>query len=176
MKRGLFAFVSKRWTFTGLRTDETLYTRAIRLGGVDNLLDADESWDLLNAARLEGSDWLSAANEISVEQLRDAFDRCDVRLQEDFKTAQRDRSNENEDRVRFQHLTAERHRDRLLVVQRELLERYRAEDRHRLIPMTEGRIQAIERRFALHLERLSQQGTMTSSVSDVCYGVVQVID
>ena len=50
------------------------------------------------------------------------------------------------------------------------------EDRHRLIPMTEGRIRAIERKFELHLERLRQQGEMTSSVADVCYGVVRVTE
>ena len=173
---GVYAFASKRWTFTGLRTDETLYTRALRLNDDTRLLDADESWDLLNAAKLEGSDWLSAAQEVSVKQLGLAFDRCDVRLQADFDVAKRERTNENNDRVNLQRLTAERHRDRLLATQRELLETYRMQNQHRLIPMTEGRINAIERRFALHLERLSQQGAMTSSISDVCYGVIRVVE
>ncbi len=173
---GIYAFSSKRWTFSGLRVDEALYTRAIRLNGEDHLLDADESWDLLNAAKLEGSDWLSAAQDVPVNQLRLAFDKCDVQLQADFESAKGDRFRENEDRVRFQHLNAERHRDRLLVAQLELLERYRMQDKQRMIPMTEGRIRAIERKFDLHLERLNQQARMTSSVSDVCYGVVRVVE
>lgn len=176
LKGGIYAFASKRWTFAGLRTDEALHTRAIRINGDAHLLDADESWNLLNAAKLKGSDWLSAAREVSVSQLTFAFDSCDVRLQADFDAAKRDRTNENNDRVNLQQSTAARHRDRLLATQHELLERYRIQGRRRLIPMTEGRIRAIERKFALHLERLSQQGKMASSVSDVCYGVIRVAE
>lgn len=176
LKGGIYAFASKCWAFAGLRTDEVLHTRAIRLNGDAHLLDADKSWDLLNVAKLNGSDWLSAAQEVSVNQLTFAFDKCDVRLQADFDAAKRDRTNENNDRVNLQQLTATRHRDRLLATQRELLERYRIQGRRRLIPMTEGRIRTIERKFALHLERLSQQGKMASAVSDVCYGVIRVIE
>lgn len=170
----VYAFVCKRWTFTGLRTDETLQTRAISLNGNGSLLDGDQSWNLINAAKVDGSDWLSAAQEVSVEQVERAFDECDVKLQTDYEIAKRDRANENTDRVNLQQLTASRHRDRLLTTQRGLLERYRLAERQRLIPMTEGRIRAIDRKFALHLEQLRQKGEMTSSVSDVCYGVIRV--
>ena len=173
---GIYAFVSKRWTFTGLRTDETLHTRAIKVNGDNCFLDSDKSWALLNAAKSEGSDWLSAAREVSVNQLSDAFDKCDVQLQADFDTAKRDRTDENNDRVNLQKLTVVRHRDRQLVTQRQLLERYQIQDRRRLIPMTEGRIRAIEQKFALHLERLSQHGEMRSSMSDVCYGIIRVFE
>ena len=161
--RGIrYAFVSKRWTFTGLRTDEELHARAIDFGDGTRLLDADQSWDLVNAAKIEGSDWLSVANEVSADQLESAFDECDMRLQADYDIAKRDRTNENSDRVTLQQVTAERHRDRLLTTQRGLLKRYRTEDRQRLIPMTEGRIRAIKRKFEHHLERLRQQGEMAS--------------
>ena len=173
---GKYAFVAKRWTFSGLRTDEELHARAMDLDEGASLLDGDRSWDLVNAAKVDGSDWLSVANEVSVEQLESAFDKCDVRLQADYDIAKRDRTNENSDRVTLQRVTAARHRDRLLATQRGLLDRYRMEDRQRLIPMTEGRVRAIERKFELHLERLRQQGEMTSSVADVCYGVVRVTD
>ena len=176
LQRGVYAFASKRWTFAGLRTDEALHTRAILLNNDNRLLDADQSWNLVNAAKVEGSDWLSVSQDISFDQLELVFDKCDVRLQADYDIAKRDRTNENEDRVNLQQLTAARHRDRLLATQRELLTRYRLEDRQRLIPMTEGRIRAIERKFELHLEHLNQQGKMTSSVSDVCYGVIQVAE
>ena len=173
---GVYAFVCKRWSFTGLRTDEILQTRAISLNSDGHFLDGDQSWNLVNAAKVEGSDWLSATQEISVERLERIFDMCDVQLLKDYEIARRDRTNENSDRVNLQQSTAARHRDRLLVTQRELLDRYQLAGRQRLIPMTEGRIRAIKRRFALHLERLRQQGEMTSSVSDVCYGVIRVVD
>jgi len=172
---GIYAFASKRWTFAGLRTDEALQTRAMMLHGDDNILNSDDSWNLLNAAKLDGSDWLSVAQEISVDELERAFDKCDVQLQADFEIAKRDRTNENSDRVNLQKITAARHRDRRLATARDLLERFRMQGRRRLIPMTEGRIRKIEQKFALHLERLSQQGEMASSISDVCYGIIRVV-
>ena len=176
LMHGIYAFVCKRWTFDGLRTDETLRTRALELNGDACLLDSDQSWNLVNAARLSGSDWLSVAQEVSASQLGHAFDRCDIQLQADFESSKRDRTNENSDRVNFQQLTVTRHRDRLLDVQRNLLERYRSQGQRRLIPMTEGKIRAIKQKFGIRLERLNQKSSMNSSVSDVCYGVIQVVE
>ena len=174
LSQGIYAFSCKRWSFTGIRTDEMLRTRAVVLDRERHMLDADTSWDLVNAAKVGGSDWLSVAQEIPLDEISPAFDKCDMQLQTDYETVKRDRTNENSDRVNLQQLTAVRHRDRLLATQRQLLDRYRLEGRQRLIPMTEGRITGITRKFALHLERLHQQGKMTSAVSDVCYGVVSV--
>lgn len=173
---GVYAFASKRWTFAGLRIDEALQTRAMVVSGNTQLLDADQSWSLVNAAKTEGSDWLSAAQEISLEQIGLAFDKCDVQLQADYDLAKSDRTNENSDRVNLQRSTVTRHRERLLATQHELLERYRSAGQQRLVPMTQGRIRAIDRKFELRLEHLQQQSQMTSSVSDVCYGVIQVIE
>ena len=86
----------------------------------------------MNAAKVQGSDWLSAGQEIPSDQTGKSFDACDVRLEEDYKIAKRDRTNENSDRVNLQQSAVARHRDRLLGTQRELLERYRRERRQRL--------------------------------------------
>ena len=174
LERGDFAFSVKRWTFTGLRTDEQLQARAIPLVNGSHLLDVDKSWDLVNAAKVSGGDWLSAGNDVAADRLEAAFDRCDVQLLDDYEFAKRDRINENGDRVSLQLITATRHRDRLLATQRRLLARYRFEERQPLVRMTDGRIRAIERRFELQLERLRQKGTMASSEANVCYGVVKV--
>jgi len=174
LERGDFAFAVKRWTFTGLRTDEQLQARAIPLVNGSHLLDADKSWDLVNAAKVSGGDWLSAGNDVAADRLEAAFDKCDVQLLDDYEFAKRDRIDENGDRVSLQLITATRHRDRLLATQRRLLARYRFEERQPLVRMTDGRIRAIERRFELQLERLRQKGTMASSEANVCYGVVKV--
>ncbi|MYJ94345.1 MAG: DEAD/DEAH box helicase [Proteobacteria bacterium] len=174
LQTGDFAFAVKRWTFSGLRTDEQLQARAMPLNKGPDLLDADKSWDLVNAAKVSGADWLSAGNDMAVDRLEAAFDICDVQLLDDYEFAKRDRKNENSDRVSLQLITATRHRDRLLSTQRRLLARYRLEERHPLVRMTDGRIRAIERRFELQLERLRQKGSMASSEANVCYGVVKV--
>jgi len=174
LKTGVYAIVAKRWTFQGLRTEEKLQARGLRLNGTNGEIDPEQALHLFNAIKVQGLDWLSAESEVNVDAIEEAFEKCDVQLQEDYESSKRSRNNENQDRVGFQRSNAIGHRDRLIDVQRELLDKYNAEGRSHLIPMTEGRIRAIERRYELQLEKLRQQEVIASSVSEVCYGVVEV--
>ena len=171
---GVYVFASKRWTFEGLRTHEILQTRAIALSDQSILQSPDESWELLNAIRSHGTDWLSVANEVSIDQITHAIDKCDIKLQADYENTKNDWNDENDDRVNLQIDSFKRHRDRLLTVQLNLLHTYELEGRHRLIPMTKGRITSLESKFEIRLERLRSQSKITSTVSDVCYGVVRI--
>lgn len=174
LERGTYAFVCKLWKFEGLRSEELLQARALPLSGDSQLLDSDQSWSLVNATRVEGHEWLAVSNEVAIDQVECAFSDCEIQLQLDYKTAKFDRTNENTDRVQFQELTTTRNRERLVEKQKELLERYRADGRQQLIPMTEGRINSISNRFEIDLERLQLKKQTTSSESDVCWGVVKV--
>ncbi len=177
LTKSTYAFSAKRWSFSGLRTDEELHARAINIENSDDNLDSDQSWDLVNAAKVEGSDWLSIANDIDdIDKIACIFDKCDIQLEKDYAITKRDRRNENDDRVAFQIQTASRHRDRLLKSQNELLARYREQNQQRLIPMTEGRIRSIERKFENQIERFHQRGQMSASVADICYGIIRVTD
>ncbi len=174
LQPGTYACSVKRWTFNGLQTHEELHARALRLDGGGGLLERDQAWELVNAARVHGSDWLSAPNEISTKDTRDAFDRCDMQLEEDYARVRADRINENEDRVSFQVESTEKHMRRLLSRQQDLLEKYRARGQKNVIPMTQGRIRAIETKFAVQIEGLKKKGELTSFSSDVAYGVIRV--
>ena len=174
IKPGFYAFSAKRWTFNGLRIEEQVHSRAVLIGSNSPLLDTDRSWELVNLARLEGQDWLSAANELDVDAIEAAFDVCDMRLDEDYRITRDDRINENADRVNFQIQSAERHSQRLLATRRALLERYRREGNTRLIPLTEGHIRSIENKFQVQIEKFKQKAEMTSHSADVAYGVIRV--
>ena len=174
VSEGVYAFACKKWSFTGLRIEEELCTRAISINGPASQLDADQSWDLLNTARLNGVDWFSVKNDVPIDLLEDAIDRCDILLDQDYETAKKERTNENADRVNFQKISASRHRDRLLSSFNEVLDRYKLEDEHhRMIPATEGRISSIERKFERRLIELQNKGRMTLASSEVCYGVIK---
>ena len=172
--KGTYAFSTKLWSFTGLRTDEELHARAIKLEAPECVLDSDQSWDLVNAARVEGSDWLSASNDVSIDEVDALFDECDVRLQQDFEHARVNRDNENRDRIDFQINRATQHRDRLLESESALLERYREQRNSNLIRMTEGRINAIERKFDVQLEGFRQKREINATSEEVCYGIIRV--
>ena len=173
---GTYAFVCQLWKFRGLRNDELLQARAIALNGNSQCLDSDQSWSLVNAARVDGRDWLAATNQVSIEHVEQAFDVCESQLQTDYNTTKVDRSNENTDRVQFQELNTIQNRDRLLIRQQELLERYRIEGRQQLVPMTQGRISSITKKFEIDLEKLRLKRDTTSSADGVCWGVVNVVE
>ncbi len=176
LKGGMYAFVVKRWSFTGLRTEEMLRARAQRLDGQGEFLDLTESWNLVNAAKVEGIDWLSVSNDVEIKAIETSLDNCDIRLQKDYENAKHNRDNENTDRVTFQIQSAKRHRDRLLNSYNDLLTRYQMENKQGPIQMTKGRIEAIKRKFDVRLEQLQQRNKLTAAISDVCYGLARVSD
>lgn len=171
---GIYVFVAVRWTFAGLRIEEELHSRAIRLHSDLPMLDTNHSWELVNTARTMGGDWLSVGNEVDIEAVETAFDACSMKLDQDYRITRDDRINENSDRVTFQIESARRHCERLLGVQKELLARFHATGRQRLIPMTEGRIRATENKFSVQIEKLKQKAEMTASPGYVAYGVIRV--
>ena len=176
LKIGTYVFSAKRWTFSGLKTEEELQVRAINIRDSDDLLDLDHSWNLLNTAKVEGSDWLSIANDVDdTEKISRIFDKCDIQLQKDYNLAKRSREDENHDRVAFQIQVATRHRDRLLDTQNNVLERHREQNRAQLIPMVEGRIRKIKQKFEIQIEGFRNRGKMSTSIVDVCYGLIRVV-
>lgn len=172
---GTYAFVCELWKFKGLRNDEFLQARAIAVNGSTQCLDSDQSWSLVNAARVEGRDWLSVSNEVLIEDVELALEECELQLRMDYDITKVDRSNENTDRVQFQVTNTIQNRDRLLNRQKELLQHYRIEGPQQLVPMTQGRISSIAKRFEIDLEKLRLKEDSTSSADGVCWGVVNVV-
>ena len=176
LKGETYAFSAKRWTFNGLKTEEELQVRATNIEKSDDILDSDHSWDILNKAKVEGSDWFSAGNDVdNVEEISRVFDQCDIQLEKDYHLAKRSREDENQDRVALQIQVASRHRDRLLDSQYKVLARHEEQNRTRLIPMVEGRIRKIKQKFEIQIEGFRNSGKMTTSVADVCYGLIRVV-
>ena len=154
---GIYAFLAKRWTFDGLRKEEHLRARAVRLAS-DELLDLDQSMALVDVAKLEGGDWFSVANEIGdTESVKKAFDKCDVRLKEDYRIAKDDYENENADRVTFQIRSTEKHRDRILKGLERLLQQHQEKGNEQATGLTEGRIRVQTKEFEVKIERFKTE-------------------
>jgi hypothetical protein len=170
---GTYAFFVHRWVFSGIKVEEDLPVRVVHVES-DKLLSRDESWAVLNLARVEGSDWLEAPNIIDMESFLSALDRCSESLDADYHLEQSQRKNENADRVTFQVESAERHRDRQLKSRYETLNRYRFSGNTRMIPATEGQIRKIKERFDVQREKLKLKAELRSSHSEVCCGAILV--
>ena len=172
---GIYAFLVKHWAFDGLRKEEHLRARAVRLVS-DELLDLDQSMALVNVAKVKGKDWFSVANEIGdVESVEGAFDKCDDYLDEDYRIAKGDYENENADRVTFQIRSTEKYRDRSRESLRRLLQQYRENGNERLAKPTEGKIRELDNRSNVKIKRLEQKRkTISPPPSEVVYGVIRV--
>ena len=170
----IYAFSAKRWAFDGLRKEEHLRARAVRLAS-DELLDLDQSMALVNIAKVKGGDWFSVANEIDdVESVKEAFDKCGDHLEDDYQTAKDDYKNENADRVTFQIRSTEKYRDRTLESLGRVLQQHKEKGNEQAARLTESRIRTQTNEFEVKIEGLKQKRKTTSSSSDVVYGVIRV--
>lgn len=170
---GEYAFFVHRWVFSGIKVEEDLPVRVVNIK-FGNLLSRDESWKLLNIARVEGSDWLEIDKTLDMEAFVSALDNCSEMLDTDYRKTKTQRKNENADRVNFQIESAERHRDRQLRSRQEILEKYQLTGKTRMIPATQGQIRKIRERFDVQREKLKQKADLTSSQFEVCCGAILV--
>lgn len=170
-RSGRYAFFVSRWVFTGVKIEEDLAVRAVELDS-GRLLSRDDSWNLLNLARVDGADWRDVNDSLDYEELIQQIERSSDSLDTDYQRAKVEKYNENADRVAFQTESAQRHRDRQLRSRYETLQRYRAQGNTRLIPPTEGQIRKIKERFEVQEEKLRQRSALASSSYEVCCGVV----
>jgi superfamily II DNA or RNA helicase len=170
---GKYAFFVHRWVFSGMKIEEDLPVRVVEITS-GNKLSPDESWKLLNIARVEGSDWLEIDLTMDKEKLVNALDSCGEMLDKDYKKTLTQRKNENSDRVNFQIESAERHRNRQLKTCYDTLNKYHTSGKTRMIPATKGKIKKIKERFEVQKEKLKQKAELSSSPSDVCCGAILV--
>lgn len=171
---GIYAFYVSRWEFSGIKNEEELPVRAFDIAR-EEILGSEESWSLLNHARVNGRDWLSVSNECDVELVADGVSRSEAQLDIDYQKEKTQRENENQDRVELQIQSAQNHCDRLLRSQNELLERHQRNSNPIGIRLTEGKIDKIKERFEYRVAELKQKSTLSTSQHEVCCGVVNVI-
>ena len=170
---GDYAFFVARWVFSGIKVEEELPVRVVHLQS-GQILGRDESWDILNRARVQGHDWLSATNEIDLPALQSAIHQSDEAIDQDYQKSKRQRENENIDRVTLQIDSAKKHRDRQLKTRMEVLEKLKLAGNTKMIPATEGRIRKVNEKFDVQVESLKQKSKLRSSQSEVCCGVIHL--
>jgi len=167
----LYAFALSRWHFNGLRNVEELQAQALDLR-TGALIDLDQSWELVNRARLNGTDWIAMDDEVQKQDIEGAFYSCMGSLTDQFEKHRHERECENKDRSDFQIRAAERNRDRHLASLEELAERYRANG-SRMLPAQLGKIEKLQKNFAVRVDGLRRKTTLTSRQEEICYGVIK---
>ena len=170
---GVYVFAVHLWRFSGLREEELLHSRVKSMAD-NKLLTADESWNLVNLARVEGEDWLSVANDVDSTLIENFIDDCDSAIDEDYQTESKRRELENADRISFQIESVNRYKERQLKTHRDVLQNLREAGKIRLIPAREGLIRKLMERFSVRVESLKEKSRFEKSPYQVCYGVIHV--
>jgi hypothetical protein len=171
LRPGAYVYALARWTLSGSRDVERLEYVAKRLGD-GQLIDGDLAEWLVNAAALQGDDWLSASGELDLQDAARLQDECRAELEENFLAYRDAYAREDADRIhqmiRFLqgHLERKRHS---LMERIEQLTQSVDTKRQRILPALKGRLQReeirIEQRIAeIRLrEKLQARDILVSS-------------
>jgi hypothetical protein len=171
---GVYAFLIHLWVQEGIRVQEKLAFRACPLQEAGTMLSPDSSERLISQSAIEGEDFLSAANVLNLEVVKDGVASCLKALEADFASYQRQSKSENSDRVDFQLESAKRAFDRQLAIKERILEKHRIRGRGPLMKATEGQINKLRERFRMREEELRRKEKLTSHYLQICMGVLQV--
>lgn len=170
---GDYMFAVRRWTFKGVKEEEWLQAAVCDIAN-GAVLDDAIGEALVNHARLQGADWLEAANVIDRELLGQRLDDLELHLAGAYERATKRKQDENADRLMFQLHGIDQHvQDRLRVLQ-DIRSRHELAGRGSLVKATQGRIEKLRARMDLKREQVLQRERVVPDQALVCAGVLRV--
>ncbi len=171
---GQYVYVSQRWSFMGLRSQHQIMHQAIQVE-TGKILDVLDSEGLINAASRGGIDFPNAANQWdNSDELVKIAEECNDRLWTHYEEKVIDFEAENKTRSNQQKISAEKHFERRISTQTELLNEYRAKGNEKLIPPTLGRIRKAEEERNARLARIERLSEIETDLSELAVGIIQI--
>lgn len=171
--KGIYAFVAKKWEFSGVRIEEELVAHAVNVKD-NSILEMEQSLSLINVARLYGDDWLEVDNDLATGDPKILLELCEDAIEEAYEEAASIRENENIDRINLQIKSSENHFNRQLERLSDLLATHRIRGNIKAIPLTEARIKKLKEKYEVLQEKLKQNKQLRHSQSEVCVGLIKV--
>lgn len=174
---GDYILVVKKGEFSGIRVEEKLFARAVKLGEEIELLSDQDSYNLLNATRILGEDWQEAHLAYAADVLEEVFEVVSEYVDMDYQQEVDRRCNENADRIDFQISSARKNKERQLEGRYSALEKLSVRDDKRsasLIAATRAQIKNIGSRFDIQIEQLSAQKDLQHDSMEVCFIAIRV--
>lgn len=170
---GDYMFAIRRWTFKGVKDEEWLQSAVCNIRD-RSLLDEEKGEALVNLARVNGTDWLEAANTVDRANAAECLDQLELHLASAYERASKRKQDENADRLMFQLHSIDQH----LVLRLQVLEATR--DRHEflgrpgLVRATQGRIDKLRARMGLKREQVQQRERVVPDHELVCSGLLRI--
>jgi hypothetical protein len=170
---GAYAFYVRAWAFRGVKEEEVLAVAALRLD-TGEMLDEDAADRLVQAARINGEDWISAGKSAQPETVRKRLEEAEAVLDARYRALLEHKRSENADRARFQTESIEQYLRRRMPRLQETLQTHIARNRASLAKATQGQIDKLAARMNMRRERIKEQERVVADRYFVCAGVIAV--
>ena len=139
-------------------------------------MPAEEAFDLLNAMRASGRDWVRAADELSEARL--VVERIDAARRQLERARRREferHRTENADRARIQRQSIIRNRDHRVTQIEHAIRGHQAAGRTNLEKADRARQERIREQAGVQLARIDSREQMTSNEIPLVAGVLRVM-
>jgi superfamily II DNA or RNA helicase len=175
LRPGDYVFSAHRWSFNGLKSDQLLAFRAIRLGESQVMSGAD-SEALLAAASQHGASLRNAINVLpKIDGICAAAFACEEALADALGDRLADVEAENTIRCNQQETSARKFTERRLEDLNRRLDKFRSEHNLRPVAMTEGLIRKEDEQLKAKINRLSRRRHVDPTMVQLALGVIRVI-
>ena len=172
---GEYAFCAEAWRFTGVRQESTIRSAFVSL--VDGTpMPAEDAFDLLNAMRASGRDWVRAADELPEAKLVvERVDSARRQLQRARRKEFDRHRTENSDRARIQRQSIIRNCEHRVTQIENAIRGHQAAGRSNLEKADRARQERIREQAGVQLARIDSREQMTGSELPLVAGVVKVM-
>lgn len=172
--RGDYVFYIRVWSFSGVRDDEILAIAASEVL-TGETLDAERADLLMQAARLHGTAWHGAANELDGAQVQIRMEALEDALDAEYSVELDRKRNENADRAQFQEDSVKRHLARKLPVYERMRDEHLRLNRESLAKAMQGQIDRLKGRMEARLGKIKEKEQVRPSSDFICAGVIRVL-
>jgi Helicase conserved C-terminal domain len=171
---GDYVFSAHRCSLKGLKSDQFLAFRAIRLGDREPLNGADSEAFLTCAAR-QGKAFPNALNILpAMDSICAAAVTCEECLADSFGDRLSDFEAENKVRCDQQETSARKLAERRLEELNHRISRYRSEGNLRPVAMTEGLIRKEQEQLKQKIQRVEKRRDIDPTMVHLALGVIRV--
>jgi superfamily II DNA or RNA helicase len=171
---GNYAFTIHQVSVTGVYEEDWLLAAVADVESGD-LLSDDLADRVVDACRTTGRDWLSAGNDLTPTKVSAALEVGEAAVEARMNELVERKKSDNDDRVRFQLDSIERHEARRCTLLDQVAGKHRREGRAGLAAATEGQKRNFLEKMSLRRAGIAQRQQVHYSSRPVCAGVVRIV-
>lgn len=173
---GTYVYAVSRWSVSGAREIERLEYLVKGLHR-DTLIEGQDAEFLVNAAAIEGTDWLASTTEVDHPSAAETVEDCRAILEERFQHFQAAQARENRDRINLMVKSIESHIRKQSRKIEERIAQYESSQQTsklRMIPAERGRLKKLAQKLNDRIAELRGKEDIRTHQSLVSVGLIRI--